>query len=176
VRLAAIDPGKRGAVVIVNTNSTKATKYLLKYNAEGLLEIDLLDLLKNCDQIIIEKIKGRGGWHANAVFKMGFYYGQVMHHLMPLSDKIESVLPEVWTGIIHRNVEKITGDNSAKAKTLRAYFDYFPHNPLQIKIEPDKNRVNYHDGLVDALMIAAHVLIENNEALPAWQFNNFGKE
>lgn len=166
--IAAIDTGKRGAVVVVNTQTNKAWKEKLTYDSNGLIINRFAEKLKFVDKIIIEKVNGRGGWGANTTFTMGSFFGQLMHEIIYLGKPWEWVLPHCWTAIVHRDVELIKGKNGAKAKTLRAYKMYFPHDPIGTTgIAGTKG---HHDGVVDALMIATYELLKDNEPIPEWEF------
>lgn len=164
--VAGIDTGKRGAIVVIDTESTWAWAEKLKYNKKKLLLNRIGDRFNNVDLVIIEKIKGRGGWTAATSFGMGFYFGQIMHEVVKTGRQFEYVLPEAWTGIMHRNV---TGKD-AKKKTLAAYHAMFPHDPVGITRGSGAREDGYHDGLIDALMIAAHFVVERNGIIRPWTF------
>ena len=172
MRIAAIDPGKRGAFVVVNTETTAAYAEKLTYDDDGLMTTRIGKRFRMVDYILCEKIRGRGGWGANSTFAMGYYFGQVVHEIVHSQRPFEFVLPEAWTGIIHRDVDLIKGDNGAKAKSLRAYHMYFPHDPVgQSKGKTGMAKGGYHDGIIDALLIATHVLLKDNEEIPEWTFS-----
>ena len=158
MKVCAIDPGKRGAIVILDYDSENAYFERLKYNKDGILITDFSKFKGKIDRIIVEKIHGRGGWHASAVFKMGYYFGQLVHSLKDYP--VEFVPPKVWTSEVHKKVVKVKGRNGAKEKSLRAYNLYFPHNPIK----------KYHDGVIDALLICVHEKIKNKEKLRKWEF------
>jgi len=161
--IAGIDPGKRGAIVILDTKTTKASHVKLTYSKEGILTNDLNTELSRVDQVYIEKIKGRGGWGANSVFQMGFYFGQVVIELEKTSIPYEFVLPEVWTRRLHADVDVKGGP---KVKSLAAYLHHFPHDP----IGKTKGKDGYHDGLIDALLIASYSLLREDKRLRKWHF------
>lgn len=163
--IAAIDPGKRGAIVVVDTQSSKAWYEKLSFNENGLLVTRLNTKFVQVRKVILEKIRGRGGWGASQTFNMGFYFGQVLHEIVNTGIDYELITPDAWTASIHRDVD-IKGN--AKEKSLAAYHMFFPHDPVGKSV----GKKGYHDGILDALLIATYYLIRDNEPVPRWEFTN----
>jgi len=164
--VAGIDPGKRGAVVVVDSQTSRAWYEKLAYDDAGLLTTRFGQKFRGVDKVLIENIHGRGGWGATQNFNMGYYFGQVMHELIKSQRPFELITPNTWTSLLHREID-LKGA-APKAKSLAAYHMYFPHDP----IGKTKGKDGYHDGLIDALLIAAYELIKENEVIPRWIFCN----
>ena len=170
--IAGIDTGKRGAIVVVDTESTWAWSEKLAYDKNKLIKNRIGNRFASVDRIVIERIKGRGGWSAKTIFGMGFYYGQIMREIAGTGRPFGFVQPEVWTRLIHRDV-LIKG--TAKQKTLAAYHMFFPHDPIGITKAAGARPEGYHDGLIDALMIACYHIINDNGTIQAWTFQKQGR-
>lgn len=165
--VAGIDTGGSGAAVALDTNSNRAWRQKLAYSKDQkVLLFDLFEYIPP-DVVVIEKIHGRGGWHANTNFQMGNFFGQMLQILHRENFTYEIVYPEIWTKSFHPK-HPVKG---TKAKSLAAYLDFYPHDP----IGPNRGRggeKGWHDGTVDALLIATHYCMLEGINIRKWKFQD----
>jgi len=164
--IGGIDPGKRGAIVIVDTESTKGWFTKLEYDDEGILTTPLKTLCKDVQSFTIECIHGRGGWGAKQNFMMGFYYGQLLNAVKATKKPYQMIIPRDWTAIMHADIE-VPKKTTAKEKSVLAYLKYFPHDPIGYS----RGKKTYHDGVIDAFLIVAATVIRQNRKLRKWHFD-----
>lgn len=164
--IGGIDPGKRGAVVIVDSESTKGWFTKLEYDDEGILTTPLKTFCKDVHSLTIEWIHGRGGWGAKQNFMMGFYFGQLLHVIKATKKPYELIIPKDWTKVMHADIADID-KKLAKEKSVLAYQKLFPHDPIGFS----RGKKAYHDGVIDAFLIAAFAILRQNGKLRKWRFD-----
>jgi len=171
MRIIGIDSGKNGAAVGLDTVSGHGTTYRLKYDKTGILMgRDLFDWLKAQDPqtVLVEAVRGRGGpdspWGATHNFRFGWFYGQLIQVLDLCLFPYRRVEPKVWQRMIH---EGIGGKLKPKDRSIIAYRQLFPHDPLP----RHPKAKGPHDGTLDALLIAHYgvVRLAGNE-VKKWTF------
>jgi hypothetical protein len=164
--IAGVDPGKTGAIVVIDTESSTAWFERLKYGDNGALLTRFGKEYNRVDKYNLELIRGRGGWGATQIFGMGRNFGQVLAAVVDTGKPYDLIRAEEWTGMVHRNVI-IKG--KAKEKTLSAYYSLFPHDPFNVTSSIEV-KGGYSDGLVDALFLAAYDVIKEGGEIKKWQF------
>lgn len=152
--VVGIDPGKRGAWVVMDMEGKVLLTGLLKdvYNMTDMLRdkfgCDPEDLREMADiHIFLEKgqsVIGNGG---SSMFTYGHLCGWIEATLHVLKYKYTLVQPRAWCKVMHVGAR---GDK-AKEKSLHAGRALFPN----VSLIPDGCRV-IHDGIVDALLIAEY--------------------
>ena len=156
--ICGIDPGKSGAICILN--SDKKTCYYLKTPVKkvGLLDMDLLArMLYEVDGIYMEKVGGRKGWGATQTFNFGSIYGQTWLAISHLPHKL--VTPATWQKAAH---DGISTSLSAKERTKAAFMTQNPSAP------------KLHDGIMDAFFIGSYGLKQHSKIfLFDWEFKKW---
>ncbi len=151
--IVGIDPGKKGAVVSINTETKEARYCSMPYRADDLIDLrfirDAFDLCK-ADYICIEKVQGIKQWGSTNNFNFGVSYGQL---LGMLSDyPYMCVTPKKWQICFYARDKT----NTAKAQTLGAF----------TKINPAFEARKKDEGLIDAFMIAYYAGKSNSVVMP----------
>ena len=140
--ICGADPGKKGALVTLDTASTQCNHFLLKYDKNGELETDPLLWWLECvgpDLVIMEKVGGRRGWGAAQTFNFGDVYGQLRIVLKSFRVPRRLVAPKVWQGFVHQGGGAA---ERAKDRTRAAIQSAFPTCP------------KLHEGVMDAFAMA----------------------
>jgi hypothetical protein len=169
--VAAIDPGKKGYVVVLDSKSDQAHKFKLEFDAQGGLDGHLLQKQiteSKAELILLEKVMGRSGWSATNNFNFGSAWGQ-LYQIIRLSNLPHRlVVPQQWQKIIHQGID---GKLEAKEKSLVAYTQFFPHNP--IPRGPRSGKID--DNLLDAMLIATYGVMEYaKDSFRSWGFVEVG--
>jgi len=164
--VAGIDPGLNGAVVVLDTASDHAWRQKLSYNCHGVMTTELFKNVGfSVNKIIVEHVYGRGGWSATATFGLGKYYGALIQSIYNLGEEFDLVKPNIWTKTLHSYMSGVKG---AKAKSLAAYKAMYTHDPVGLS----KGGRGYHDGTIDAMLIATYYFITNSIPVRVWNFND----
>jgi hypothetical protein len=165
---AGIDPGAKGAIVLLDSNEKTAHYWKIKYREDDL--IDSSDLFASMPTIknaiiYIEKIKGRGSsptdmkmrWSAGANFGLGENYGKIRQ----IFEKYPHTLvdPKQWQKYAHIG----TSEDTPKKRSKQAF----------VRLNPDTNLK--HDGVIDAFFIARFALIKHSGLIyDNWNFIKVG--
>lgn len=152
--VVGIDPGKRGAWVVMDMEGKVLLTGLLKdvYNMTDMLRdkfgCDPENLRETGDiHIFLEKGQSFAGNGGKSMFTYGLLCGGLEMALHILKYKYTLVQPRAWCKVMHVGAR---GDK-AKEKSLHAGRALFPN----VSLIPDGCRV-IHDGIVDALLIAEY--------------------
>ena len=141
--ISGADPGRKGAIVALDTESTYCNHYKLSFDKAGELDIDALGWWLACtrpDMVLLEKVGGRKGWGAVQTFNFGSAYGQLLAALKSFRIPRRMVPPQTWQRVAH---EGVSGGLTPKERTMAAISQSFPGCP---KIR--------HDGVADAFLLA----------------------
>ena len=166
--ILGIDPGKNGKAIVLNTEKNKSISiYSFDFDACNILDAkNYITFIQhnNVDCIFLEKVMGRGGasWGATNNFNFGMIYGQILLATKMAQKPMILITPQTWQKIIHKGIPTSLG---AKEKTLAAYQNLFPHDPLP-KTPRSKKTDN---NLIDALMIALYGVLKNNGHIKKWE-------
>lgn len=166
--LTAIDPGKEGAVLTVDSEANRGFYLLLDYAKDGILKADpIKDLIKHVppQKVFIEKVGGRGGWGATHNFNYGLCYGQLRYLIASSGYPHQLLTPAIWQKTVHEGIDVKL---EAKVKSQLAYRNLFPKDPIAAK-----RKGKAHDGVVDALLILVHAferfgIISSDWVLDEW--------
>ena len=164
--IAGIDPGKQGAIVILHTNDTVAFKYKLKYPDGDLCHNSVHDILSlhRPGLIIIEKVQGFKGASATSTFNFGYAVGQLNLAVRASNIPYKLITPQRWQKELHVGIK---GSLSAKERTMAAYRQMFPHEP--IPKGPRGGKID--DNVLDAFVIAVYGVIKyGNRIIRKWEF------
>lgn len=161
MKIAAIDPGANGALVILDGN--KVESYLFP-KVGGKLSYDdtvrmVVNLLKKVDFVFIEEVHGIKGSASKATFAFGYTCGALRAAIIIAGVPYEMVTPKTWQGKTWTNPDYVykqskTGrkQNDTKATSLNAAKRLYPKEDFL----PTKKSEKPHDGIVDALLIATY--------------------
>jgi Holliday junction resolvasome RuvABC endonuclease subunit len=167
MKVAGIDPGLKGGIVvlddeggvvhkytmpIIENKTTKTVKGKKKTSSKGLLDLVQLDkliqsLAPEIDHLYIEQVASRPMMSAPSVFKFGRVYGATEALLVSHKIRYTMVTPQKWTKELHAGIEKSL---EPKARSMAAFNRLFPH----VNLLATERSTKPHDGLVDALLIA----------------------
>lgn len=147
-RVAGIDPGQTGAVVVYEDGEVIAildmpmvqTKGKLKYVNGKVLREFLVG--HEVDEIIVEQVASRPGQGVRSVFNFGMGFGAVLAVAMTVPVPLTLVAPQVWkrrAGLLK------TGKDEARCKVLTM----FPKSRASFQRKKDIGRA-------DALLIATY--------------------
>lgn len=178
MKVIGIDPGKNGGCVILSTECEKAYYHQFNFDKQAQLELswfrDFATKINKEDLIMLEKPHVVHKSSVTSMFNMGHVCGQINMAVRLIQCKYRLVDPKGWQKIIH---EGTNTNLTAKERTMLAYTQFYPKNPLcpdprykkdgtlakiQPKVSPD---------LVDALMIATFGIMKYSKVgLKNWQF------
>jgi hypothetical protein len=151
MRVGGIDPGKRGAVAVIE-NGIIIDKQLLV----NVTPPDYFAKM-NVDGILIEKAQSMGKESAKAMFTYGREYGFLVGTLWG-KFSLQFVQPSVWTA--HYQKQTPIAYNNPKEMALYAAKHLWPSEDWR---EGPRCRVP-HDGLVDACLIAFYYYLHKKKA------------
>jgi len=139
--ICGADPGKKGALVALDTDSRYCNHIKLAYDKAGDLETGPLSWWLACaspDLILLEKVGGRGGWGAVQTFNFGDVYGQLRLFLRMSGYPLRMVPPKTWQAFAHAGVSPSLAPKDRSALVLSQTF------PASSKL---------HDGVMDAFLL-----------------------
>lgn len=146
--MIGIDPGKEGAIALLNNDPNTCLFWLLRDVAE-LRTTPFEDIIKayGVQHAYIEKAQAMPHQGVVSMFTYGTGYGRILGWCEMLALPYTLVPPKTWTKEIHQGC---TGTD-AKAKSAQAVKRLFPTENLRID-----GSVKLHPGLIDALLIAEY--------------------
>jgi len=156
MRIAGIDPGKKGVVVALDSDGGGMRIHKLGFDSAGTLVWDwFYKFTKDADinLFIVERPRGRGGFTATSTFALGEVCGQVRQVVAQTQIPWRHVDPKVWQEVIHKG---IPANRSPKIKSQAAYEQLYPHKPLPLTPRSKKT----DDNLIDALLIATYGVLK----------------
>lgn len=148
-RIIGIDPGKEGAVAVLDVAGDLCIVERLCDVKPCHLYIWAMpnDAGANRPLILIEKAQARPGQGVSSMFNYGTGFGRLIGWCEALELPYQLVPPATWTRVMHAG----TSGTDAKARSLQAAQRLFPSVPLTV----GKSK-KPHTGLVDALLIAEY--------------------
>ena len=159
--ICGADPGTKGALVALDSESSYCNHYKLKFDKAKDLELDSLLywlLLVKPELILLEKVQGRGGWGAGQTFTFGSSFGQLLTVLRSSGCPLKRIPPQSWQKEFHMHTFK---GASPKQSTKLAISQRFPFCP------------KLHEGVADAFLIAAYgVMKYDPQGNYSWDFKN----
>lgn len=158
MKILGIDPGFKGAIVELDSESHKGRFLNLPYRTDKVLEFDKIKSafdFRSIDMIFLEMVQGRTIWGADKIFTFGCNYGQILGFLYDKPHNLVSC--KTWQKIAHFGCRL----EDPKDKSREA-FD---------RLNPKAQIKKSYDGMVDAFHIARyglfiyHVTFHDN-----WEF------
>lgn len=150
MRIAGTDPGKTGICICLDTDTSQGFIHKFQYNDDNGLDLGRwFAFIQQTDPqlIFLERVSGHaksGSWSPSTLFKLGFSAGQINAAVAMTGKPFRLVSPQKWQKFIHVGIE----GESAKDKSMTAYRQFAPHNPI-----PQKGK-NPNHNIVDAFLIA----------------------
>jgi len=159
-----IDPGKSGAIVIIDLVKNTIWKYAMPLISKELDCERINDILfnykdKNC-HVVIEKVHALFGSGASATFDFGYTCGALKALLIANGLPFTMVQPKEWQKEVWQGISELRkpgkegkkGSIDTKGMALLAVKQLFPKEGLT-GTERSKKA---HDGIVDALLMAEY--------------------
>ena len=152
--IAAIDPGSKGAVVALDTDSNQGLYHKLKLDKSNMLHDESKAFFRHMRQqeklsmVFIEKISPNPGWSNKAIFNFGMNYGLLLANIQMLPHT--QVAAATWQKKFHKPFKNLK--LTPKQRTELSYSKLFPHNP--VPLTPRSGKVE--EGIMDAFMIAVY--------------------
>lgn len=141
-----VDPGKSGAIVVVDHNLVIVDEFKMPDHLWQLVEIATG---YRESYWMIEKVGPFFGASAKSSFTFGYGAGQLEGVLSALQIKFAMVPPRNWQKAM---LEGVAGSIPPKERAYRAACRLFPgHSWPMVGKKP-------HDGIVDAALIAAYAI------------------
>jgi hypothetical protein len=161
MKAIGIDPGRKGAIVCLDTETHTARYASLPYRTDNVIEFDRLSSWVSNDNctVFLEDVHGRGKWGSASVFTFGCNYGQLRAWIVIQKRPHILIQPQRWQKIAHM------GMNETDPK-LNSYISFMRLNP-NAKIRKTQ------DGIIDAFHIARYGIIyylRNNNFMDDWEF------
>jgi hypothetical protein len=148
-RVIGVDPGKSGAFVLWDGQDLNHFPMPLKekeIDFQGVVE--LVGKLKEC-HFFLERAYP-GGMGVTAAFNYGRGFAAIEHAIQIHKIPVTYVEPSKWAKIMH---EGIDAELKPKAKSRIAVERLFP---VQVNNIPRTKTGKFHEGVVDALLIAEY--------------------
>lgn len=147
MKIIGIDPGKKGAICFLNTETSTATYLEIPYRPDGLIDFKIINeafLFAHQDHIYIEKVSGRDGWGAVQCFSFGANCGMIRQWCWDKPHTL--IVPKTWQKIAHIG----TSAETAKLRSSQSFF----------RLNPNTNIKKSQDGIIDAFHIARYGLFQ----------------
>ncbi len=144
-RIIGIDPGKEGAVALIDRRENTVLVELLSDMTPAKLYVWAMPYIEAHPLVLIEKSQARPGQGVVSMFTYGTGFGRLLGWCETLELPYELVPPQTWTRVMHAG----TSGTDPKARSLEAVRRLFPTQCLTV----GKGK-KPHQGLVDALLIA----------------------
>ena len=172
MKCIGIDPGKNGAIVTLEGPHIvfKGVTPLIgnELDMHGLSELIRSQTGEDC-HVFVEKVHAIHGSSAGATFTFGGVYYAVQAILCTLHQPFTLVQPKEWQKVMYQGIpeirkapivikkgkrsgQTIKGRVDTKAMSLLAAKRLYPSEDLR---KNERSRIE-HDGIVDALLIAAY--------------------
>lgn len=154
MEILGIDPGRKGAFVLISSSGAYKAHWDMPTKANRIQPQPLLQVLNEISQVskpfvVIEKPHSRPTDARNAIATYHWESGQLMM-IVALGWPFMLVEPSVWTKSLHRGID---AKLSAKRKSLQAFRNLYP----DLATNPDfVDEQKVYDGRIDALLIAEY--------------------
>jgi len=160
MRIAGIDPGSNGALVIIDKDVVECHTFV---KVGGKLSYDetvrqVVQLLKTADFAFIEEVHGIKGSASKATFAFGYTCGALRAAIIMANTPYEMVTPQTWQKQVWTNPDYVykksktdRKQNDTKATSLNCAKRLLPNETFIV----GKGQIP-HDGIVDAALIAIY--------------------
>lgn len=143
MRVVGIDPGKTGALVLMDGTSILEMQVMPK---DSLIVRDML-LDWDPNVVYIEKAQSSAKGGVTSMFNYGRDFGEIVGILKALKISHVQVPPVVWCKVMHQGASR---KGTAKDRSLQVALRLFPEQNFLAT----KRSYVPHDGLIDGSLIA----------------------
>lgn len=163
MKIAAIDPGGNGALVVIDSNVRRNLEIYTFPKVGGKISYDdtvrmVLSVLKTTDFVFIEEVHGIKGSASKATFAFGYTCGALRAAIIMAGVPYEMVTPQTWQRQVWSNADYVwkknkigRKQNDTKATSLNCAKRLFPNETFIV----GKGQIP-HDGVVDAALIGIY--------------------
>lgn len=166
MRYVGIDPGKKGAIAVIDDNANVISTYVLPLKGkdidlDGLCDI-MSDLAQSAEVIFMEMNKSLFKASKGTMYTMGRVIGNIEASVHCNGGSIKYVKPRIWQREVWEAVDEVKRD--PKGTSLKCAERLFPTADLKYGDNEKKSRrrTKPHDGIVDALLIAEYAKRNGN--------------
>lgn len=156
MRILGIDPGIRGALVMIESSSLEVLDYMfMPYDGKELDVSSVHRFVSNGkpDLVILERQIAMPKQGRSGLFSLASGYGSLRATLVCAGVPYLTPLPNAWTKVALAGVP-----GKGKSRNIAAAKRMFP----KFNMSPGRRRVD-HDGLADALMLAYYGCLKHRE-------------
>ncbi len=162
MKICGIDPGAKGAIVMLDSVEKTAQYLIIPYRDDKVMDKRAVKKAFNnfadVRLIFIEKVGGRGGWASGSTFQFGSNYGQILNEIS--DHPYMFVSPQVWQKIAWQGEPA----DEPKVMSAAAFQRLNPSTRMMLKKE---------NGVIDAFHIARYGMINQRERFTDdWNFIN----
>ena len=147
-RFVGIDPGKSGAIAIINEGNIEAVENFDLDLYRKLLIEKIVHLDRNQYKVFIEDVHAMPGQGVTSMFHFGENFGQICGLLTGLGIQYEKVIPSKWKKVLGVTSDKQTSIDKAN----ELYFDPPLFRTIRSRV-PDNNRA-------ESILIAEYAKIQ----------------
>lgn len=145
MKIVGIDPGKSGALALVESSTLQCEDVLLMpYDGKELNVLEVSQFLSKADAVVLERQQAMPAQGRGSIFTLGSAYGALRATVALSGKKYMTALPTKWTRIV---LEGVPGEG--KARNITAAKRLFP----ELDLTPGR-RTKPHDGIADAALLA----------------------
>ena len=151
--VAGIDPGKRGAIAVVDADTLKAEVFPMP---EDIVELaQMLDQIQSLKLVVMERQQPFPKQGVKSVFNLGRHYGCLETVIRLKKIPLEIVSPQKWQRELLGNISVPKGMSRKEAKAYRRRETKRRSIERAKRLFPDlADDIGNHDGKADALNIA----------------------
>ena len=147
-RFVGIDPGKSGAIAIINEGNIEAVENFDLDLYRKLLIEKIVHLDRNQYKVFIEDVHAMPGQGVTSMFHFGENFGQICGLLTGLGIQYEKVIPSKWKKVLGVTSDKQTSIDKAN----ELYFEPPLFRTIRSRV-PDNNRA-------ESILIAEYAKIQ----------------
>lgn len=160
--ICGIDIGLSGAICMLEQPHAYSLFKMPTVNVNDKNDVDLKELFNildkhNINYIVIEKINNIYGISKNTMLSLGKQIGYITAYATIRNIPLITVKPKDWIKHIHKDVVEFRVDGNYKETFYKSISKLIE---ILGKDDVDKNfliRKRYHDGMVDAYLLAYYV-------------------
>jgi hypothetical protein len=160
--ITAIDPGKTGFLVELNSDTKTAKTMRLPFRPDEILCYRTIRAnfdLKTADMVILEKVSANPRWGTSACLTFGKTVGQIQ--MLISTANFFEISSKTWQKVMHLG---FSDSMESKEKSLAAFYRINPDYPTKPK--PDHN-------MIDAFLMADYGLRKNGVMVSQeWRFEH----
>ncbi len=161
VRIAGIDIGKDGAIVVIDGKGNLIRKTVTPKIGNELDYVEFSKFMEGVDMCVIEEVHAIFGSSAKATFSFGQVFAAPQAICAAMKIPYSLVQPKIWQREMFEGIPAMFRPKKPKQKkptrdtkgmALLASSRLFPN----LDLTPTERSKKPHDGIVDALLIAEY--------------------